>query len=126
METATEERGERINDSDNENGNQNPDPEEVLEIPDEEDSEEEHDTELENANLQAWENRSAAQKKYLEAQESQRKLIIRCMRDDTFVVLNRNDIPNWYRAQRKATNNNDPDENWDKKEDTEFDLDEDD
>ena len=126
METATEERGERINDSDNENGNQNPDPEEVLEIPDEEDSEEEHHTELENANLQAWENRSAAQKKYLEAQESQRKLIIRCMRDDTFVVLNRNDIPNWYRAQRKATNNNDPDENQDEKEDTESDSDEDD
>ena len=57
---------ERKTDNNNEIGNQIPDPEEVLEIPDEENSEEEHDTELENANQQAWENRSAAQKEYLE------------------------------------------------------------
>ena len=53
-------------DNNNEIFNQIPDPEEVLEIPNEENSEEEHDTELENANQQAWENRSAAQKEYLE------------------------------------------------------------
>ena len=84
MESATAERGERINENDNENGNQNPDPVEVLEIPEEENSEEEHDTELENANQQAWENQSAAQKRYLEVLEAgrtRRKLIIRCMRN---------------------------------------------
>ena len=64
------------------NGNLNPTPE-VSEIPDEENSEEEHDAEQEKANQQAWENLSAAQKKYLETLEAgrtRRKLILRCMR----------------------------------------------
>ena len=110
MESATG-TAERKTDNNDENGNQNPNPVEVLEIPDEENSEEEHDTELENANLQAWENRSAAQKRYyeeLEAGRTRRKLIIRCMRNNAVVKLNRNDIPNWYRAHRRAKNGNDP------------------
>ena len=136
MDSVTEAAERRI-ENNNENGSQNPNPEEVLEIPDEETSEEEHDTdcecELENANQQAWENCSAAQKKYLEtleAGQTQRKLILRCMRtpgevrlnrlligapdlsmenweeltekclsDNAVVRLDRNDIPNWYRAQ---------------------------
>ena len=144
MESATG-TAERKTDNNDENGNQNPNPVEVLEIPDEENSEEEHDTELENANLQAWENRSAAQKEYLETLEAgrtRRKLILRCMRNpgkvkldpllslytiligipdprierwdeltqecfsnNAVVKLDRNNIPNWYRAQRNAANN---------------------
>ena len=109
MESAAK-TAERNTDNNDINGNQNPTPE-VSEIPDEENSEEEHDTELENANLQAWENRSAAQKRYyeeLEAGRTRRKLIIRCMRNNAVVKLNRNDIPNWYRAHRRAKNGNDP------------------
>ena len=132
------------------NGNQNPTPE-VSEIPDEENSEEEHDAEQEKANQQAWENLSAAQKKYLETLEAgrtRRKLILRCMRhpgevridplltevhdlsierldqlqqeclsdelvreclsDNAVVKLDRNDIPNWNRAQRRTKNDQDP------------------
>ena len=136
---------ERKTDNKNDISNQRPDPEEELEIPDEETSEEEHDIELENANQQAWENRSAAQKEYLETLEAgrtRRKLILRCMRNpgkvkldpllslytiligipdprierwdeltqecfsnNAVVKLDRNNIPNWYRAQRNAANN---------------------
>ena len=118
----------------------------MLEIPDEETSEEEHDIELENANQQAWENRSAAQKEYLEMIESSRtrdKLILRrqrtpsgkvkpnpllslhptligipdprmerwdeltqeCFLNNAVVRLDRNDIPNWHRAQRNTAQN---------------------
>ena len=87
----------------------------------------------------------------LETGRTNRKLIIRCMRnpgevrldpnaildpiqdrwnelaqeceaDNAVVELNRNDIPNWYRDQRRAAN---PDENREKKEETDSDSDED-
>ena len=149
MESAAK-TAERNTDNNDINGNQNPTPE-VSEIPDEENSEEEHDAEQEKANQQAWENLSAAQKKYLETLEAgrtRRKLILRCMRhpgevridplltevhdlsierldqlqqeclsdelvreclsDNAVVKLDRNDIPNWNRAQRRTKNDQDP------------------
>ena len=170
MESAAN-TAERNTDNNDINGNQNPTPE-ASEIPDKE----EHDAELEKANQQAWENRSAAQKKYLETLEAgrtRRKLILRCMRhpgevridplqtevpdlsierldqlqhpgevridpmlteypdlrerldqlqqecisdelvreclsDNAVVRLDRNDIPNWNRAQRRTNNVQDP------------------
>ena len=73
IESATDKTESNANNNDL-NGNLNPTPE-ASEIP----VMEEHDTDLENANQQAWENRSANQKKYLETLEAgrtRRKLIL--------------------------------------------------
>ena len=45
-----------------------------------------------------------------------------CLLDNAVVRLDRNDIPNWHRAQRKATSSNEPDEN---QEDSDTESDED-
>ena len=76
----------------------NPDLGEAMETPVETNSGEEHNTELDAANLSAWENRSAAQKRYLgqkryqevlERGRKNRKLILRCMRDPGTVVIDK-------------------------------------
>ena len=157
--------GQKANNNDL-SGNLNPSPE-VSEMP----VMEEHDTDQENANQLAWENRSANQKKYLETLEAgrtKRKLILRCMRhpgeikiekipdrprrhpgaltiesrtsefpsfekwyeitqkcltDNAVVLLDRNDIPNWHRAQRKAKIDRNPTKFWFGGEDTDSDED---